>query len=265
MRCAKFNLTSLTFSGKFPEMYQPFATLLLLYLQKTDLTVPLYLQISQRCICAVKKAANEAWEQQKCAVLLDTITCYYSKNKSNDFELKTQTWVALTSSLLSAGMSLCLGVRGFPTSGWVTIVFFEFLMPDVANCSKASSNPVMELWIFDIFFCFFCFFFSMSSVKFGGLALGSCAGKEKWKNCVGFDHVHINLVPCLTEIVVLNVHVWRLWTCKGGGEESCLARTKRGGEVHIVEESVMRYSTLEPGDQVCCSLISDLADKRTCL
>lgn len=52
MRCAKFNLTSLTFSGKFPEMYQPFATLLLFYLQKTDLTVPLYLQISQRCICA---------------------------------------------------------------------------------------------------------------------------------------------------------------------------------------------------------------------
>lgn len=94
-------------------------------------------------------------------------------------KLNNLTSVALTSSLMSAGMSLCLGVRGFPTSGWLIVAFFEFLMPDVANCSNAASNPVMELLLFDIFFCFFCFFFSVSSVGYCGLASGSSADTKK--------------------------------------------------------------------------------------
>lgn len=78
-------------------------------------------------------------------------------------------------------MSLCLGARRFPSSEWLAMVFFEVLMLDVANCSNASSNPVMALWIFEIFFGFLCFFFSGSSVRFSDLASGSCAGKEKWQ------------------------------------------------------------------------------------
>lgn len=89
------------------------------------------------------------------------------------------TWVELASSLLSGVMSLCSGVRGFPTSEWVAAVFFEFLAPAVANCSNAFSNPVMALWMLEIFFGFLCFFFSPSSVKFGGTSSASRAADDK--------------------------------------------------------------------------------------
>lgn len=86
------------------------------------------------------------------------------------------TWVGLTSSWFSCGSSVCFGVGGPPTSESMSTSSWGSWTRAVANCSKAFSKPVIDVWVFSIFFGFFCFLLSMLSVMFWGFPSSSGLG-----------------------------------------------------------------------------------------